>query len=129
MIHSDPYYQDRSWVTPGAKVAEYSNGYNASVTLTNIARLTKTQIVLANGRRYNRESLRLVGNYYGSELLPAEHHSVLDVLAQSAFRDLAQRVWSMDKNFRGNREAALANIRRVEELAAKARRQIEGEIA
>ncbi|MDG4783290.1 hypothetical protein O7614_26890 [Micromonospora sp. WMMD961] len=125
MIHNDPYYQDRSWVVEGAAVAEYSNGYNGSVALTTIERLTKTQIVLANGRRYNRGSLRLVGNYYGAELLPAKHRSVLDVLAQTAFRNLAQRVWSLDKSFRGDRDAALANIRRIEEMAAEARNNIE----
>jgi hypothetical protein len=63
------------WAHEGAEVAEQKNGY----TYTTVAKVTDTQIVLANGSRYRRSDMGKVGEkgpYYGyngpTHLVPAD---------------------------------------------------------
>jgi hypothetical protein len=50
------------WIQVGARVAEYTDGrVDGTVTLATIDRLTATQVVLSNGNKYNRATLRQVG--------------------------------------------------------------------
>ncbi|MFD6636729.1 hypothetical protein ACFWDN_13000 [Micromonospora chalcea] len=125
----EDYEKDRSWVVEGAQVAELSwSAYGDYARLTQIQRLTKTQIVLAGGRRYNRERLRPVGEgYYRSQLVPANYPRVQNALAREVLRNLVREVEALGKNFKGGRDEVLAQIDRVAELAAIARRQVVGE--
>lgn len=90
------------WIVEGAEVAEYTRRDLAYglVTLTTIERVTATQIVLANGRRYNRARLRPVGGDYSVELRSAADPTVVGALAAKAACTLRA---SVDELFRNGR--------------------------
>jgi hypothetical protein len=56
------------WLTEGAEVAVLQGGWNESATSRKVERLTKTQAVLDNGRRYNRQTLCECGDPYRSRI-------------------------------------------------------------
>jgi hypothetical protein len=89
---------DTCWQTEGTAVVEYDSPrwYLDPPTIieTTIAKITATQIVLANGHRYRRDWLRRVGASArdGFRLLPADHPSaagaVVECLAASTSNEV-----------------------------------------
>ena len=121
---------DTDWITEGARVAEYDRGhYGATARLTTVERFTATQIVLANGNRYRRDTLRRVGDHYGSELLAVDDRRVVDTLVlerlRSAFYEIGKLLRSV--SVRGGVEAALATLAEIERVVTEARTAITGE--
>lgn len=117
------------WIVEGAKVAEFSwHGSRSRVALTTIERLTKTQIVLANGNRYNRDRLRMVGdNVYRKELMPADDQRVRDVIAAEAVGRFAFAVHDLlRRSPAGDVSSALRRFDEIAKLLAAARARVEG---
>ena len=81
--------ENRDWIVPGAQVAQYSAS-DRLANLTTIEKLTATQIVLANGCRYRRDTLMEIGQdrWRRFELLPANHRRVRQVLASEEVSSL-----------------------------------------
>jgi hypothetical protein len=117
---------DADWVTEGAHVAEYHwRSYEPTVTLTTAERLTATQIVLANGHRYRRDTLRPVGNHHGgSELLSAGEPRVRDALARAQLRSVSNKVGNLMRNHKGGVDAVLATLNEITEAVEAARSAI-----
>lgn len=123
---------DTDWIVEGAEVAEYnSRGYSGgTVRLTTIARLTATQIVLANGNRYNRERRRPVGDSsYGKELLPAGDERVLETLSRDQFTEMSRTVEDILRAVRNGKKARLDALNEIETAVAEARAVIEANAA
>jgi hypothetical protein len=122
---------DTSWIAEGARVAEYTQyAIDAHVTLTTIERLTATQIVLANGNRYNREKLRPVGGSGRTELLPATDSQVLGVLARRQIKLVGHVVHELTRNGAGRRvEEALSILDQIQVAVDEARRAIAAAVA
>ena len=81
----------------GDRVAVYCHGsYANTVRFDTVERLTVTQIVLADGSRWKRGSLREVGSARGGalfyELKMPDDPLVLDVRARAVLRTLAKYV-------------------------------------
>ena len=118
---------DQDWITEGAAVAEYTqHTVTAHVVLTTIERLTQTQVVLANGNRYNRRTLRQVGagSWDRTELMPAGAREVRNSLAGKHLSHVAQRVHELAKGNRGGVDAVLSVLDQIEQAAQRARAAI-----
>lgn len=116
---------DPAWVVPGAQVATIGRGYDRNPWLSTIERLTKTQIVLSNGRRYHRKNRRPVGDYYGPELMSVDDPQVLDALARQELSALEGLVEKASKHFRGGRKDVLHLVMGIEEAVACVRKRVE----
>lgn len=93
--HTDP-----EWLTVGAKVAVIDGrGLQNSATLRTVAKLTRRDVVLDNGVRFNRSSLRESGNHYGDEIRAVDDPSTVAILTRmrresAAFKvEQAMRAW------------------------------------
>lgn len=79
------------WIYEGAEVAQYISVGDVT-TLTTVERLTATQIVLANGRRYRKDYLRReVGDkdaWRTRVLLPVTDQRVRRALARGTMSEL-----------------------------------------
>lgn len=114
------------WAVEGAAVAVYTTGRSsADVLLTTIDRLTATQVVCANGFKFYRDTshpfghgLAQVGNYYGSQLLPAEDEQVRAVLAQREFHELRVNIDAVFRAGAGRFDTMLAALDRIAKLVA-----------
>ena len=77
------------WPKTGDKVAVCDTGRlgtSMRVTVTTVARLTATQIVLDNHpTRFRRDNLREVGAHYGGVLLPLDDNRVIQARARARF--------------------------------------------
>lgn len=122
-----------AWVTEGAKVAIYSLGnFGASVTLTTIERLTATQVVCANGRRFRRNDtngsrdngLCEVGDIWGPVLLPIGNRSVRHALAKQWYHKFVRDVEGIFKERPDDIDTAIGCLDRITALAAEARANI-----
>jgi hypothetical protein len=115
---------DADWITEGAKVAEYTRkGANARVSFTTVERLTATQIVCANGARYRRDTLGIVGGGRAELAHPAEQR-VVHVVAAKELSSLRHRVDQMCKDHSGYPEAVLLTLADIEVAVAKVRTAI-----
>lgn len=124
---------DTSWITEGARIAVHSRGhFQRRVRFATIARLTKTQIVLDDGERFNRETLRPVGDKSitwrteTTELLPLDDPQVRDTRALNQLASLRSKVDARCKDFRGDADEVLAALTEIEALVRSARERIAG---
>lgn len=89
---------DTDWIVEGAKVALYIHGYDRdSVRIATVERLTKTQIVLPEDRRFRREDLVEIGQRgtwdpQAAELMRVDDPRVIDVRAGQRIRGLVAAV-------------------------------------
>lgn len=120
------------WIVDGVPIAEYTYGRGANVTT--VDRLTATQIVLANGHRYNRSTLQQTGkatrNAWSTltELLPVDDWRVQDAVARD---ELAKVGYAVDGARRqiGSRSGVadvLAALDTIDRAVAQARAAIRG---
>lgn len=85
---------EHSWIIEGGRVAEFTGeiGY-ADVTFTTIERFTPLWIVLANGERYYRTTLRAFGTAaQDKELMSADDDRVRDVHAHMVLVHVSSKV-------------------------------------
>jgi hypothetical protein len=117
---------DTGWIHEGAQVAEYSSHImRANARITTIERLTKTQIVLANGVRYNRTTMRPVGDTsYRSELIPADDPRVTAVQVSDLFSEMAAKLEGVLKDVRNRRSSIPDALNEIEQAVRAARRAI-----
>jgi hypothetical protein len=128
---------EQDWIREGATVAIYREGYTGegSYTTAAIAKLTKTQIVLSNEQRFNRERLTLVGSsrYTAPVLKPLNDPAIVKVNAAQQFRsvtNLAEDLAREHRNGRRNGEAEiLAMLAEIEQAARTAQQAITGKEA
>lgn len=118
---------DTDWIREGAEVVEYTQSImSASVTLTTITKLTKTQIVLANGARYDRKRLRPVGDTaYRRKLLSADDEQVREVLAREQFQRMTAIVDGVLRDSGNGRIDMLPALDKIEQAVADARAAID----
>lgn len=85
---------DTNWITEGATVCEYRPRFHDTdwIKKATIAKLTKTQIVLDNGERFNRQTLMRLGEEGGGWHAGRTELKAVDDPAVVAVR--AARVWS-----------------------------------
>jgi hypothetical protein len=118
------------WVTEGARVAELRGYAQETASTTTIARLTATQIVLANGHRYNRRTLRRVGDsggYGSSRLEPIESSQVQAVLAGQGVKTASYEIGGLAHRYSGkSRDDALAVLDEMARIIASTRKSLEG---
>ncbi len=89
----------QDWIQVGARVVEYNSAsFTASVRFAVIERLTATQIVLDNGRRYSRARLRLVGDPYGTELENVTSKRVRAAYTDAVVRNALYEISSITRN-------------------------------
>lgn len=120
------------WVHPGAQVAMYGHGtgFGDPVSLTTVERLTATQIVLANGRRYRRDNLRRqlgTAGYRSAHLMPATAPEVRRALARAAVDRLRDAVDDLLKRIPRNAEhpdELLAALGKAAELVEATRARV-----
>jgi hypothetical protein len=77
-------------VKVGARVAELSFGHSyETVTVSTVERITKRDVVLANGNRYNTSDLnkRGEGTYARTALYPADNPRVLEAIRCQRIRN------------------------------------------
>lgn len=116
---------DTDWITEGATVAEYSRrDVDARVAFTTVERLTATQIVCANGRRYRRDTGGIVGGDGRTELAHPSEARVVNVVAAKTLSSLRFHVDQMCKDHAGRAEAVLMTLTDIELAVAKARTAI-----
>jgi hypothetical protein len=113
------------WIHEGAKVALLRGRHpSIRVTRTTVVRMTATQIVLANGDRYRRDTLREVGKGYDSpDLLPADHPKVVAVIRGIRLRDAIHAVRDAAEKLRFDADpaAAIDGLDAIEAAVAAAR--------
>ncbi|WP_433460662.1 hypothetical protein [Micromonospora sp. CA-248212] len=127
---------EQDWIREGATVVEYSHQFNApdGITRAKVAKLTKTQIVLDNERRYRRNDLRLVGqvhNYSGyNELVPPNDPRIRDVIAERKLRALVHRIEQIPRTAYGKgADGVLAALDEMEKGIRATRAAITGKEA
>lgn len=111
------------WVQVGARVAEYTSGnHENSVRFATIERLTTTQVILSNGRRYNRTTLRRLGQTYGATLEDIASERVKAAYAAKVVNNALYEISVITRNkaIRG-----VAILDEVDRLVAEARKRIE----
>lgn len=89
--------QRPEWLTEGATIAEYTNGRGRNPQVrpfTQVERFTKTLVVLANGRRYPIDKLKVsTGSWDPTwELRPADDPAVVQAIRHAEVRRLAAAV-------------------------------------
>lgn len=113
---------DRDWIVEGAQVAELDTSYYLpQLKLTTIERLTPTQIVLANGARYNRDRLTPPGGQRGMrapDLYPADSPKVVAALRQ---RRVHQMFADLETQRKARNVSPADRLAGVEALVAEAR--------
>lgn len=121
--------ETESWIAKGATVAVLQSGtaYDR-VTTTTIERLTKTQIVLTNGTRFNRETLRRVGSsnsWHSTRLLPIDDPTVVTSIAHNRSRDAVAHVHKLADDLRNrDDDQKLAVLDKLERAVDAARSAI-----
>lgn len=109
-------------IAEGMAVAEYDGrGNDASVTITTITKLTKTQIVTATGRRFNRDRLREVGNPYGAQLRAVTDRQVRSSIANKKLDRLRYEIDQLLRNGPHDIDVAVEIIGQIEKLVDEAR--------
>lgn len=116
------------WIKVGARVAEYTSGNSdgGSVRFAVIERLTATQIVLGNGRRYNRVTLHRVGedrSGWGPRAV-LEDVASERVKAAYAAEAISNALYKISIITRGGLRG-VAVLDEVDRLVAEARKRIE----
>ncbi len=101
------------WIHEGAQVVLYRHHFSGgSVRFTTVERLTATQIVLADGSRYRRDTLREVGRHYeGPQLLAADDPKVVETIAANQLRDALHAVKAAAEKVRTDHDAETAATR------------------
>lgn len=119
--------EDRGWIVKGAEVATYSDS-DRQATVTTVAKLTPTQIVLADSRRFRRKDLREVaGNTWRPvRLVPVNDARVRRALAAQTVSRLSHK---LDKLLRVRAVDAtphdlLASLDQAAKMITAARRRI-----
>lgn len=112
------------WIREGAQVAELHDGYDKRVTLTTIAKLTKTQIVLTNENRYNRATQKAIGKSR-LQLLPAEALLVRRVRDRTAYQSMAMTIERIDLDVRNERTNIYDALDAIEQAVREARAAID----
>lgn len=127
---------DTDWITEGATVYEYrAQNYDAArLADATIAKVTKTQIVLTNGHRFNRETLRLVGERRGDWTAPTvlkapDDPAVLDAQAAERWDGVARQIAELDRlkgsGARLNAAAVAGLLDKASALIAEARSAVD----
>jgi len=113
---------DLNWVQVGAKVASMGH---TSLSITTVEKITATQIVLANGSRYSRNTGRKVGAtaYDTHELLPVDHPRIRDRRIRAQIRQLGHKVDELCLGIKSSDEAASV-LAEVEKAVAATRKRI-----
>lgn len=110
------------WIQVGARVAEYTPGGTAYVRFAVISRLTPTQIVLADGSRYSRRTLRRVGLPHDDTVL----QSVTSTGVKIAYTNTVVKncLYSISCITRNKEARGTVVLDKAERLIELARRQI-----
>jgi len=105
------------WAAPGVECgivdADGMNRSRPRVTMTTVERVTKTQVVLANGTRFMRDSGRKVGNataWTSPDLYPAGHPALArarEIAMQQHIDRLAKHLANVGLDLMDVRELAL----------------------
>lgn len=113
------------WVIEGARVADWGGyGFSRSVSITTVVRLTATQIVCANGKRYRRDTLRGLGDSYRSELLPLTDPQVVNDLGRQRLSSLRHEIDRLCAGVGRGVESVLVVLDQIEQAVAAARKAI-----
>lgn len=84
---------DTSWIREGGEAAVSYGGLDPKVTLVEIARVTKTQIILVDDRRFRRDGNHSqVGSRNGANLQDPRSRHIVAKLARQALRTYAYEV-------------------------------------
>lgn len=124
-----------AWAAKGATVAEYlSRGpWGTKARLTTVERVTATQVITANGRRYRAtgtasrwHGLPEVGSGH-YELLPPDAPDVIKALTGTQLESVFRAVHALerDHSHHPQKRDPLDVIREIERLAAAARVEAE----
>ena len=73
---------EHQWLTEGAEVAVIRSGWHTQMTMKQVARVTKRDVVLNDGTRYNRQTLHRSGDHYHSHIRSADDPEVLALIAE-----------------------------------------------
>ena len=106
-----------AWGGAGEKVAVYTSANAlgpAGVTMETIHAVTKTQVVLASGRRFRRDDGRERGNH-GDQLMHPESDRVQDALAAGLMPDMSLSLHRATRDVR-NRAGAIVALRRAHQI-------------
>lgn len=114
------------WIAAGTKVAIFRDSYSGdgSYTTAIIDRLTKTQIVLDNGQRFNRERLTLIGgsSYSAPMLKPLTDPKVVQANVSVQFREVINLVDDLAREHRnGRRKGETEVLAMLDEIVQAAR--------
>ncbi|MFD6565436.1 hypothetical protein [Micromonospora profundi] len=126
-----------NWIREGEKVAITRYGYsgNISYTTATIKKLTKTQIVLDNEQRFNRQYLTLVGGsrYSAPTLKPLTDPAVIAANTAHQFSAVTRLVDDLAREYRNGRRTGEAEIvtmlDEIEQAVRAARKAITGKEA
>lgn len=114
------------WITVNGKVAVRIYGYTGRAIrfdIRTVQRLTATQIVLSDGRRFRRSNLNAVGSQDADLLSPSDPR-VLDGLAKEQVERLHLKLNGLLKDFDGDAEAAIALHERLAEVITTSRARL-----
>lgn len=115
----------QDWAVPGARVAvRESIGYGSRVRFGAVLKVTTAQVVLDDGTRADRETLRLRGKR--GELLPLDDPQVTAAHADRVVSSLRSQVDRLLRDFDGSADEALALVAEMERLCAAGRAAIGG---
>lgn len=113
------------WPEVGMLVAEYRSGHAQDwVGFTTIDRLTATQIVLSNDRRYNRKTLRLVGQTGAWTQSTLERADSPRVVRTVTMQIIKGALHDIDRIARDNNIQGMAILDEAERLIQNARTEI-----
>ncbi len=128
---------DMDWIREGARVAiaRYSYSGDISYTTAAIAKLTKTQIVLDNQQRFNRQHLTLIGGsrYTAPTLKPLTDPAIVAANTTRQFSEVTRKVDDLAREHRNGRRKGeaeiLAMLDEIEQAVRAARKAITGKEA
>lgn len=116
--------RDMTWVAEGLRAAEFNTrGSTNTVRWVTIERLTPTQIITSNERRYDRTTGKARG-VNGIELRPVDDEGVVNAIALKRVEGLRYELDQLCKGFRGGEQAAYALLTRLGDAVEAARGDI-----
>lgn len=113
------------WIAVGAKVAVRDrSGWQNTITIRTVERLTPTQVVVDGGIRFRRDNLSSVGDRR-AELLPPTDRAVVDALAKRRVDALRYKLDQLLGGFAGSAAQALTLVDEAAALITRTRAGLE----